>query len=240
MAVIEGVQVRAWTTAARRRGVVAHRAPARARGQEPRLVPRRRHRRRAADLPGEPGALGARATDEPVQRPDDFDLAAAWRSIVIDARRPTCADTRWACGPTRGTADVLGYVFGTRMVERVSGSGGRVDGPDDGPVDLEIRAQSDEMMARQLAGFADAIEVLWPESVRLQLADIGRSLVAHHGAAAAGSRLAGSRLPRRPTPTTGRPPGGAPRSGAVRSAAGWPGAGRRSGPATTAPARRPD
>ena len=38
------------------------------------------------------------------------------------------------------------------------------------------------MMARQLAGFADAIEVLWPESVRLQLADIGRSLVAHHGA----------------------------------------------------------
>jgi predicted DNA-binding transcriptional regulator YafY len=80
-----------------------------------------------------------------------------------------------------GTADVLGYVFGTRMVERVSGIDDPVDDPVDGLVDLEIRGQSTEMMARQLAGFADAIEVLWPESVRVQLADIGRSLVAHHG-----------------------------------------------------------
>jgi predicted DNA-binding transcriptional regulator YafY len=116
-------------------------------------------------------------TDEPVQRPEGFDLAAAWRDIVStldDQRAPTRVGVR--TGP--GTADVLGYVFGTRMVETVPGSDGRVDGR----VDLEIRGQSTEMLARQLAGFADAIEVLWPESVRLQLSDIGRALVAHHGA----------------------------------------------------------
>lgn len=112
-------------------------------------------------------------TDEPVQRPEGFDLAAAWRDIVStldDQRAPTRVGVR--TGP--GTADVLGYVFGTRMVETLPGSDGRVD--------LEIRGQSTEMLARQLAGFADAVEVLWPESVRLQLADIGRALVAHHGA----------------------------------------------------------
>jgi predicted DNA-binding transcriptional regulator YafY len=124
-------------------------------------------------------------TDEPVQRPEGFDLAAAWRDIVstLDDQR---APTRVGVRTDPGTADVLGYVFGTRMVERVSGSDGQVDvlvdGRGDGRVDLEIRGQSTEMMARQLAGFADAIEVLWPESVRLQLADIGRALVAHHGA----------------------------------------------------------
>ena len=129
-------------------------------------------------------------TDEPVQRPEGFDLAAAWRDIVStldDQRAPTRVGVR--TGP--GTADVLGYVFGTRMVETVPGSDGRVDGR----VDLEIRGQSTEMLARQLAGFADAIEVLWPESVRLQLADIGRALVAHHG----DPRSAGSR---RQTPLT--------------------------------------
>ena len=124
-------------------------------------------------------------TDEPVQRPEGFDLAAAWRDIVstLDDQR---APTRVGVRTDPGTADVLGYVFGTRMVERVSGSDGQVDVLVDvlvdGRVDLDIRGQSTEMMARQLAGFADAIEVLWPESVRLQLADIGRALVAHHGA----------------------------------------------------------
>ena len=124
-------------------------------------------------------------TEDPVVRPEGFDLAAAWRDIVstLDEQR---APARVGLRTDPGTADVLGYVFGTRMVERVSGSGGRVDGPVDGPVDLEIRGQSTEMLARQLAGFADAIEVRWPERVRVHLADIGRALVAHHGARQAG------------------------------------------------------
>jgi predicted DNA-binding transcriptional regulator YafY len=51
----------------------------------------------------------------------------------------------------------------------------------DGRVEVEIRGQSAEMIARQLAGFAGSIEVLWPDGVRRQLAEIGRALVRHHG-----------------------------------------------------------
>ena len=47
----------------------------------------------------------------------------------------------------------------------------------DGRIDVELRAQSELMVARQLAGFADGIEVVAPESVRAHLADIGRGLV---------------------------------------------------------------
>ena len=58
--------------------------------------------------------------------------------------------------------------------------GGRVDVGavgDDGRTDVELRAQSEEMVARQLAGFADGIDVVAPANVRRHLADIGRGLV---------------------------------------------------------------
>jgi predicted DNA-binding transcriptional regulator YafY len=115
-------------------------------------------------------------TGEPVRRPEGFDLAAAWRDIVstLDEHR---APARVEVRTDPGTADVLGYVFGTRMVETVAGEEARADGR----IEVEIRGRSTEMLACQLAGFADAIEVLRPESVRRQLADIGRALVAQHG-----------------------------------------------------------
>jgi len=111
-------------------------------------------------------------TEEPVQRPEGFDLAGAWRSIVAtldDQRVPTRVGIR----TDPGTFDVLGYVFGTRMVDGHARPDGRVD--------VEIRGHSEEVVARQLAGFADAIDILWPERVQTSLADIGRALLAHHG-----------------------------------------------------------
>lgn len=109
-----------------------------------------------------------RLTAEPAARPDEFDLAEAWHAIVttVDARRAPVrvrlrADTR--------TADVLCWMFG-----------GRVDVGDvgeDGRCDVELRAQSEEMVARQLAGFADRIDVVAPAAVRRYLAEIGRGLV---------------------------------------------------------------
>jgi len=55
----------------------------------------------------------------------------------------------------------------------------------DGLMEAEIRGHSEEMVSRQLAGLAQRIDVLWPESVRHQLVEIGRALVRHHGAASA-------------------------------------------------------
>ncbi len=111
------------------------------------------------------------ATERPATRPDGFDLAAAWRAIVtdVDARRaPVTVRLR----TDEATLDVLRYVFGNRV---------RTDTEEpDGRVVVELRAQSELMMARQLAGFADAIEVLSPDGLREHLAEIGRGLLRRH------------------------------------------------------------
>jgi predicted DNA-binding transcriptional regulator YafY len=109
-----------------------------------------------------------RLTTEPAERPDDFDLAEAWRSIVtsVDAQRAPVRVRLWA---DARAADVLGWMFGGRVDVGAFGADGRRD--------VELRAQSEEMVARQLAGFADRIDVVAPVTVRNYLADIGRDLL---------------------------------------------------------------
>lgn len=112
-----------------------------------------------------------RATSEPATRPDDFDLAAAWSSIVttVDAQRaPVTVRLRTDVG----ILDVLRYIFGGRVTAG--------EQRPDGGIDVELRAQSELMVARQLAGFADALEVVAPDGVRRHLADIGRGLLRRH------------------------------------------------------------
>jgi predicted DNA-binding transcriptional regulator YafY len=110
-------------------------------------------------------------TSEPLVRPDDFDLAQAWSSIVttVDAQR---APVRVRVRADPEMVDVLQYMFGNR----VEAGAARLDGP----AEVEVRAQSELMVARQLAGFGDRIEVVSPESVRRHLVEIGRGLVRAH------------------------------------------------------------
>jgi predicted DNA-binding transcriptional regulator YafY len=111
------------------------------------------------------------ATGQPVERPDDFDLSEAWRSIVtgVDAQRtPVTVTLR----TDEVTLDVLRWMFGNRVGAQSPDGSGRVT--------VEVRAQSELMMARQLAGFADAVEVVSPAAVRKHLAEIGRGLVRRH------------------------------------------------------------
>jgi hypothetical protein len=56
----------------------------------------------------------------------------------------------------------------------------------DGYVEAVIGGQSEEGVARQLAGLAGRVEVRAPASVRALLADIGRALVEHYGEPSAG------------------------------------------------------
>ncbi len=112
-----------------------------------------------------------RSTGRPVVRPDDFDLSAAWSSIVTDVdaqRAPVAVLVR----TDAGTLDVLRYVFGNRVRPGTEG--------DDGRMEVELRAQSELMVARQLAGFADRVEIVSPVSVREHLAEIGRGLLRRH------------------------------------------------------------
>jgi hypothetical protein len=74
-------------------------------------------------------------------------MAAAWSSIVTDV------DAQRAPLTVRGRTealvlDVLRYPFGNRVQAG--------DEEVDGLIEVELRAQSELMVARQLAGFADA------------------------------------------------------------------------------------
>jgi predicted DNA-binding transcriptional regulator YafY len=111
-------------------------------------------------------------TGAPVQRPEGFDLAAAWRAIVttLDAQR---APARVVVVTDPDTMDILRYMFGRRVGEGATGTDGRIE--------VEIRGPSEEMVARQLAGLADRVEVRRPEAVRRHLAAIGRALAQRYG-----------------------------------------------------------
>jgi predicted DNA-binding transcriptional regulator YafY len=108
------------------------------------------------------------------RRPSGFDLGEAWRSIVttVDAWRAPLV-VRLRCDVA--LVDVLQWLFGNR----VSGAPDRA-----GRVEVGLRAYSELMVARQLAGFGDAVEVVSPAAVRDHLADIGRGLLRRHAGAA--------------------------------------------------------
>jgi predicted DNA-binding transcriptional regulator YafY len=116
--------------------------------------------------------LSVERTNDAVQRPQGFDLAAAWRAIVtsLDERRaPATVHVR----TDAETLDILRYMFGTRLAKGPVGADGRIE--------AEIRGHSEEMVARQLAGLGGRFDVLSPPSVQRHLAEIGRTLTEHYG-----------------------------------------------------------
>jgi predicted DNA-binding transcriptional regulator YafY len=108
-------------------------------------------------------------TDELAQRPEDFDLEETWRATmaVVDERRRPASATVWA---DPDAVPVLRSVFGTRvaLTGTTDDAGNRVE--------LEVREASVYLIAVQLAGFGDRVEVTAPDEVRRELARIGREL----------------------------------------------------------------
>lgn len=111
-------------------------------------------------------------TDEPAERPEDFDLAETWKSIVeeVDERRTTF---RALVRVDDEVARWIRAAFGRR-----STSGERVE---DGRIELEVRGGSAESLASDLAPFGARIEVVRPRDVRTELARLGRALVDLYG-----------------------------------------------------------
>lgn len=107
-------------------------------------------------------------TGEPAVRPDGFDLEAAWRGVVERV------DQMWS--PVEVTARtelsmvrVLRWVFPRRVT---------VGEPDnEGCVQVCIRGESVDLLATQLAGFGERLQVLDPPEVRQRLARIGEELI---------------------------------------------------------------
>ncbi|MFC7447915.1 helix-turn-helix transcriptional regulator [Rhodococcus daqingensis] len=113
----------------------------------------------------------AAATDQPADRPDDFELAAAWEEVVgkMEERR------------SRTWATVL---IEARFVPILRDHFGRhchTDGEsDDGRTRVRLAAPTPLDIARNLAGWGAAVEVLEPESVRGELARIGFELASRY------------------------------------------------------------
>ncbi|OAR26546.1 transcriptional regulator [Streptomyces sp. ERV7] len=113
-------------------------------------------------------------TEDPVVRPDGFDLATAWRALAAPMEeRMRGATVRGRAEPTAGR--VLAMLFGGRL--RL---GGRRD---DGWLEMEIDGPSPEVVAAQLAGLGARVEILEPPQARERLARLAAELAALYGPA---------------------------------------------------------
>jgi predicted DNA-binding transcriptional regulator YafY len=115
---------------------------------------------------------GLTATGERVDRPADFDLAAAWRDVVdeVDRRRAQLSATAVA---ETGVVGYLRAAFGTRLAVGPPAGEGRVE--------IEVRGHHVESLAGELAGFGDRITVTAPAALRERLSVIGARLVEMYG-----------------------------------------------------------
>ncbi|MDP9465304.1 MAG: WYL domain-containing protein, partial [Actinomycetota bacterium] len=115
-------------------------------------------------------------TDDPVVRPEGFELADAWQMITTEIEHVRTPIVVRALVDLQAMSR-LRYALGTRL--RIGMAKG------DGRVEVEIRAHAEYSVAAELAGFGGVVEVLEPPGVRVRLADLAAELgVLYAGAAA--------------------------------------------------------
>jgi predicted DNA-binding transcriptional regulator YafY len=117
--------------------------------------------------------VGVSVGRAPSARPTDTDLARIWQSIV-DEVEDLRADVRARIRVPNRSLIYLRRQFG-RHCEVIGAD-------DDGWVRVAVAGPSEEMLARELAGLGGDLQVIEPESLRSDLARIGRELVDRHAA----------------------------------------------------------
>lgn len=111
-------------------------------------------------------------TDDPVHRPEDFDLAESWCQIADEVdRKRTPLEIQAVCTP-HGVG-ILRMAFGGRL--DVGGSTA------DGRIEVVIRGHNEYMLAGELAGLVEWLEVTGPPGVRDHLLSTGNALVERYG-----------------------------------------------------------
>jgi len=110
-------------------------------------------------------------TDQPAVRPPGFDLAGAWQEVVdaMESRRTPTAVRALASPSLLGA---LRAHLGARVTVGEAAADGRVA--------VIVRCHHAEAAARELAGYADGLEVVDPPEVRDRLARLGTDLVARY------------------------------------------------------------
>ncbi|MFG1813837.1 helix-turn-helix transcriptional regulator [Kribbella sp. NPDC049174] len=114
--------------------------------------------------------VSAELTDEPFERPADFDLSTAWNEIVeqMEVRRSGL------------TATVLMDERHLWVMQDRLGRHCEVDGMEGDRVRIKVTAPTPLMVAQHLAGWGGSIEVIDPPSVQAELARLGSELAARY------------------------------------------------------------
>jgi predicted DNA-binding transcriptional regulator YafY len=120
-------------------------------------------------------------TDEPVVRPEGFELADAWQMITTEVEQVRMPIVVRAFVDQRAMSWVR-HQFGTRLRIGMAIADGRVD--------VEIRSPNEYSVAGELAGFGRLVEVLEPPSVRDRLAEVAAELSALYAGTAASANAA--------------------------------------------------
>ena len=120
--------------------------------------------------------------DQPVVRPEGFDLAEAWRSIAAEVEKQRTT-VQAVVRVARRSVPGLRMVFGptTRVIGEAEGEAVapvRIDADDQ--VDVLVGAPSEWGIAQRLAPWGEYVEVIEPPGVRDQLVAIGKALIAKH------------------------------------------------------------
>ena len=115
--------------------------------------------------------VSAELTDEPFERPADFDLSTAWNEIVeqMEVRRSGL------------TATVVMDERHLWVMQDRLGRHCEVDGMEGDRVRIKVTAPTPLMIAQHLAGWGGSIEVLDPPSVQAELARLGSELANRYG-----------------------------------------------------------
>ena len=120
-------------------------------------------------------------TDDPVVRPEGFELADAWQMITTEVEHVRLPIVVRALVDPQSMS-WLRHSFGTRLRIGTAVDGGRVQ--------VEIRSHNDYSVAGELAGFGRLVEVLEPLNVRDRLAVVAAELSALYAGTAASANSA--------------------------------------------------
>lgn len=114
----------------------------------------------------------ATVTDDVADRPDDLELAAVWAEVVDEVEGMRSSTT----------VAILVDPEVVPWLRSQFGRHGRADDPGpDGRVPMEVAAPTPAMVARQLAGWGSAVELVGDGPVRDELVRISRELVERYG-----------------------------------------------------------
>ncbi len=120
-------------------------------------------------------------TDEPVVRPEGFELADAWQMITTELELVRLPIVVRALVDQRAVS-LVRYSLGSRL--RIAMA------VDDGRVEVEIRSHNEYSIAGELAGFGNLVEVVEPQSVRDRLAALAGEIAALYRGTAASANSA--------------------------------------------------